>query len=103
MNSKHVTTKPCPSWCTGTHDLITSYGECVHATAPVPLMVGDEVMRLYIESYAANGCKDPLPGQITWDFSGAETPSLTAYEAQGLVATLGGLISKLTKASQAQR
>jgi hypothetical protein len=101
MTSHRTTTKPCPTWCTGTHDLITPYGECVHATAPVPLMVGDEVMQIYIESYAANGCQDPLPGEITWDFTGAATPSLSAREAQGLVAIFGGLINRLAKASYA--
>jgi hypothetical protein len=102
MSSKHMTTKPCPSWCTGTHDLITPYGECVHATSPVPLMVGDEVMRVYIETYVGGGFQDPPPCQITWDFSGAATPSLAAHEAQGLVAILGGLINRLAKASYAQ-
>jgi hypothetical protein len=65
-------------------------------------MVGDEVMRVYIESYAKNGFLAPLPGQITRDFSGAATPALTAPEAEGFAAILGGLASRLTKASYAQ-
>jgi hypothetical protein len=95
MSSKHVTTKPCPSWCTGTHDLITMYGECVHVSSPVPLVVGDECLEAYIETYVENDLQNPPPGHITWDFSGAETPSLTAREAEGLAAILGGLVQRL--------
>ena len=97
MSGKGVTTKPCPSWCTGTHDLITPGGECIHASSPVTLMVGDEPMRVYIETYVACCAQEPPPGQITWDFSGT-APSMTAQEAESFVAILGGLINLLAKA-----
>jgi hypothetical protein len=98
MSSKDTQMKPCPSWCAGTHDLITTYGECVHSSSPVPLLVGDEAMRVYIESYVESGFQDPPPGKITWDFAGV-VPSLTAREAGSFAAILGGLVSRLGKAA----
>jgi hypothetical protein len=101
MSRKHTKMKPCPRWCTGTHDLITPDGECVHGSSPAILVVNGGLLEVRIEAYVENAAVEPPPGQITWDFSGAETPSMTAAEARSFVTILSSLISELGKAERA--
>jgi hypothetical protein len=99
MNGQLVQMKPCPSWCTGTHD--TPDGECVHGSPPAILIVNSEPVKLRIEAYVKSSAENPPPGLITWSFRGSAAPSLTAEEAEASVMILGSLIGQLAKAEPA--